>query len=284
MAFQKQINQFLARGVEGEYADDSPRRESGYILMANVTAGAAATGKLAFAANPSDGDTVTIGSVTYRFETTLAQANDVKIGAVLADTLASLEKTVNGEGISGTDYYADTVTPLTDVIATVNGNALDLTAQEEGVSGNAIALASSAANVTVTAFAGGVDEVSVLPQIACAFTETANGDGVAQVGGEGLFAGILVNPKQFANYMGLNPTLSIPSGIQGGLCTFGHVYVKPASSFQIGFVAAFDKATGKINAYANESVVPSGMTLIKNARFIKYAGDANTVAVLELGN
>lgn len=284
MTLQTQINQFLARGVEGEYADDSPRREAGYILLANVTEGVAATGKLAFTANPTAGDTVTIGSVTYRFETTLAKANDIKIGAALTNTLASLEKTINGEGISGTDYFADTVTPLTDVTASVSGNDLNLTALETGAVGNSIALASSAANAVATAFTGGVDEVSVSPAIAKAFTEASDGNGFAQVGGDGLFAGVLVNPKQFANYKGLNPTLEVPNGMQGGLCTFGHVYVKPASAYEIGFVAAFDKATGKINAYVNETAVPATSTLIKNARFIKYAGEGGTVAVLELGN
>lgn len=67
--FQKQIYSNLAAGVEGEYADDSPRRETPYILLSNTTqTAAAAKGALAFTANPADGDTVTIGSVIYRFK------------------------------------------------------------------------------------------------------------------------------------------------------------------------------------------------------------------------
>lgn len=99
--FQTQVNRFLAQGIEGEYADDSPRREQGYILLANTINGAAATGSLAFAANPADGDTVTIGSVVYRFKTTPEQANDIKIGSAVTDTLASLEKqlTVTGKKV-----------------------------------------------------------------------------------------------------------------------------------------------------------------------------------------
>lgn len=282
--FQTKINQTLALGIEGEYADDSPHRESGYILLANTTAGEAAAGSLAFAANPADGDTVTISSVVYRFKTTPAQANDIKIGAAATDTVTSLEKTINGDGEEGTDYYAGTTTPLTLVTAVTSGTTLTLTAQEEGVNGNSIALASSDANITATAFAGGKDGIAYNPQFACAFTQSPTGDGYAVLGGEGVFAGILVNPKMYANYLNLKPTLTLPNATQGGLCTFGHVFVRSQSAFAVGNIAAYDKTTGKISAYVNEEAVPANAVVIPNARFYKYSGAANTVGVLELGN
>ena len=283
--FQTQVYTTQAQGVVGEYADDSPRREQGYILLSNDTAGTAATGKLAFTANPTAGDTVTIGSVVYRFESTMTQANDIQIGSALTDTLASLEKTINGEGAEGTDYYAGTTTPLSAVTASVSSNDLTLTATTDGTSGNAIALATSnSGNVTVTPMSGGTNATSVLPQFACAFTQSSQGNGYAQLGGNGLFAGVLVNPKMYANYMNLAATLTLPSGSQGGLCTFGHIYVQPTTAYAIGNIAAFDPATGAINAYVNAEAVPEGFVTIQNAQFIKYSGDANTVAVLELGN
>lgn len=282
--FQTKVNQYLANGIEGEYADDSPHRETGYILLANKTDGTAATGKLAFTANPADGDTVTIGSVVYRFKTTPAQANDIKLGATVAATLASLEKTVNGDGEEGTDYFAGTTTPLTIVTAEISGNDITLTATEQGVNGNAIALASSDANITVTAFGGGTDESARNPQFACAFTQSTDGDGYAQLGGDGFFAGILVNPKMYVNYLDLSPSLTLPDASQGGLCTFGHVNVRSLSAYKIGDIAAYDKDTGRISAYVNESAVPANGVIIKNARFIKYSGDANSVGVLELGD
>lgn len=281
--FQTQVNRFLAQGIEGEYADASPRREEGFILLANTIDGAAATGSLAFAAQPADGDTVTIGSVVYRFKTTPEQANDIKIGTAVANTLDSLEKTINGEGEEGTDYFAGTTTPLSIVTASVSSQTLNLTATEAGIAGNSIALASSDENVTPTAFAGGADEVSYLPQFACAFTHAAD-NGYAKLGGDGVFAGVLVNPKMYANYLNLNPTLKLPNGSQGGLCTFGHIYVRSSSAYAIGNIAAYDKTTGAISAYVNAEAVPASAVVIPNARFIKYAGDANTVGVLELGN
>lgn len=282
--FQTQVNRFLAQGIEGEYADDSPRREAGYVLWANTIDGAAATGSLAFTANPADGDTVTIGSVVYRFKTTPAQANDIKIGSAVTNTLDSLEKTINGDGEEGTDYYAGTTTPLAVVTASVSGQTLNLTATETGLAGNSIALASSDENVTPTAFSGGTDDISYLPQFACAFTQSTEGDGYAQIGGEGVFAGLLVNPKMYANYLNLNPTLKLPNGSQGGLCTFGHIYVRSSSAYAIGNIAAYDKTTGAVSAYVNTEAVPANAVVIPNARFIKYSGDANTVGVLELGN
>lgn len=281
---QQQVNQYLARGIEGEYADDSPRREAGYVLLANTTAGSTATGTLAFAANPADNDTVTVSSVVYRFKTTPAQANDIKLGAAVADTIASLEKTINGDGEEGIDYFAGTTSPLTVVTAETDGNNLKLTATEEGLTGDSIALASSDANVTVTAFSGGTEAVVRNPRFACAFTESADSEGLAQLGGNGLFAGLLVNPKMYVNYMNLEPTLELPNGSQGGLCTFGHVLVRSQSAFAIGNIAAYDKTTGRISAYVNEGAIPSNAAVIPNSRFIRYAGNAGEVGILELGN
>lgn len=70
MAFQTQIYNNMPIGIEGEYADDSPRRDTPFVLLANETqAGTQATAKLAFTANPADGDTLTISSIVYRFPT-----------------------------------------------------------------------------------------------------------------------------------------------------------------------------------------------------------------------
>ena len=282
--FQTKVNERLALGIEGEYADDSPRRETGFVLLANTTDGTAATGTLAFAANPAANDTITIGSIVYRFVETLAQPNDIKIGTALADTLASLEKTINGEGEPGVDYFAGTTTPLTNVTAAVDGSDIKLTATEEGLGGNSIALGSSAENVTVTAFAGGTDEASRLPHFGYAFTQSEQGDDFVQVGGEGVFKGILVNPKMYANYMDLKPSMTLPNGAQGGICDFGHVLVRSQSAFKVDMIAAFDKTTGAISAYTNAEAVPANATIIPTSKFIQYSGDGNTVGVLQLGN
>ena len=164
MAFQTQINQFLAAGIEGEYADDSPRREAGYILLAQT---------------------------------------------------------------------------------------------DES------------------------DVVTALPKFACAFTHTEV-DGQAIIGGTGAFAGVLVNPKMYVNQAGLNPSLELPNGSQGGLCTMGHVFVKSATAFAPGYVAAYANTTGVISAYADASSIPEGSTQLP-AQFIQVSGSANDLGILELG-
>ncbi len=283
MTFQTQVNKNLALGVVGEYADDSPHREAGYILLSRITTGVAATGSLTATANPDDGDTVTIANITYRFKSTMAAANDVKIGANLGATLTSLVKTVNGTGTAGTDNYTGTKDLATILTASVSSSTVTLTANEAGIVGNYYSLASSDANIVASAFAGGVDAVEVKPQIACAFTHTTT-DGQAMIGGTNAFAGVLVEPKQFANYQGLNATLELPNGIQGGLCTFGHIFVKPASAFAPGYVAAYNNANGAINAYDVAGNIPAGFTQIANAKFIKVSGNANDTAILQLGD
>lgn len=54
----------------------------------------------------ADGDTVTIGPITYRFKTLIAQAYDILRDGTTADTtLTALKNAINGAGTPGTDYY-----------------------------------------------------------------------------------------------------------------------------------------------------------------------------------
>lgn len=59
--------------------------------------------------NVADNDTVTLGGRAYRFKNTLAQADDVKIGASASATLDNLKACINQTGVSGTDYFATTI-------------------------------------------------------------------------------------------------------------------------------------------------------------------------------
>lgn len=69
--------------------------------------------------NVTDGDTVTIGAIVYRFKDTMLAAYDVQIGASAAATLDNLKAAINGTGTPGTEYFAGTVAH-TLVIATTN--------------------------------------------------------------------------------------------------------------------------------------------------------------------
>lgn len=108
-----------------------------------------AKGTMSFSGNPSADETVTVGDVTYKFVESLVAANDVLIGSDAAETAAHLGAAINGgEGI-GVAYGADTVAN-TKVAAEVVADVVTLTALVAGVSGNSIALGSTASAVAVS--------------------------------------------------------------------------------------------------------------------------------------
>ncbi len=119
------------------------------------------------------------------------------------------------------------------------------------------------------------------PTCGYAFTQGTNNN-EAIVGGTGTFLGVLVEPKQYANYANLQATLEVKAGTAGEIATMGHVFIKSATAFAPNYVAAFAQATGEISAYADVASIPETSTQIPNAKFIEVSGDANTVGILEL--
>jgi hypothetical protein len=108
-----------------------------------------ATGTLTSdATNVSDGDTVTIDTVVYRFKNTLAQAFDVKIGADAAGSLVNLKKAINGSGISGTDYYAGTTTHNSVIATTITATTLVVQSLLLGTGGNSIATTETSSHLS----------------------------------------------------------------------------------------------------------------------------------------
>jgi len=110
-------------------------RDDGTVDAAAV----AATGTLTSDnTETQDGSTVTIGSVTYRIISTMAQAFDVKRDGTTADTtLLHLAKAINGDGVAGTDYFAGTTAhPYVTANETITAHALSLTAKNTGTAGN----------------------------------------------------------------------------------------------------------------------------------------------------
>jgi lysophospholipase L1-like esterase len=94
---------------------------------------------------PTDGDTVTLGSVTYTFKNALTAANQVKIGVSAGVTLENLGKAVNLEGTAGVEYGSGTAANPTMFYplgaldnTTVNGRFYSRTI---GAAGNGVTLA-----------------------------------------------------------------------------------------------------------------------------------------------
>jgi len=118
------------------------------VRLHNTTAGAidpsagavAAQGTLTMDTQPSDGDTYTIGSKTYTFQTTLTDVDgNVNIGGTLAQAKLNLVAAIDLSGVAGTDY-ATSMTAHTEVsVAAFSGDDAVITALVAGESGNSIA-------------------------------------------------------------------------------------------------------------------------------------------------
>lgn len=100
------------------------------------------------ATNVTDGDTVVIGAITYRFKNTLALAYDVKIGASAAATLDNLKAAINASGTPGTEYFAGTVAH-TLVIATTNTDTTQkIESRTYGTDNNTLATTATSAHLS----------------------------------------------------------------------------------------------------------------------------------------
>ncbi len=102
-------------------------------------------------------------------------------------------------------------------------------------------------------------------KMAYAYTKTAGGNpnpslgsplaGNAKVGGTGVFAGLLHNPKEYASYgasgVPLGATLALPDYSIGSLLTMGYIYASLPGPASTGDLVTYDPLTGALN-----SIVP----------------------------
>ena len=98
-----------------------------------------AGGQLTVDVNPSDGDTFTIGTQTYRIMDTPAQANDIQREAALADTQANMVAAVSLTGTEGVEYYAGTTRNTSAFLRSFSSDIAEVVAIDGGVGGNSIA-------------------------------------------------------------------------------------------------------------------------------------------------
>lgn len=93
---------------------------------------------------------------------------------------------------------------------------------------------------------------------------TVSSEGVATVGGTGVFAGILVNPKHYATSGTtagtLQPTLVLPDNSIGELLTFGEIVAYINSAANIGDNVVYDTTTGALSAVAPATVVTGAIS------------------------
>lgn len=78
--------------------------------------------------------------------------------------------------------------------------------------------------------------------------------GTATVGGTGAFAGILINPKDYASFGTtggpLNPTMTLPDYSIGQLAIQGEFWVNLPGPANLGDIVTYDPLTGNLNSIA----------------------------------
>ncbi|SFK41599.1 phage tail tube protein [Caulobacter sp. UNC279MFTsu5.1] len=99
-----------------------------------TTQGVAATGKLTFALQPTVNSTITIGGQAFTFKASAPGANDILIGATVAETVRNTVWALNRSAVAGvavasysTDLDAAAVTVTYDAVGT-GGNAMTIAA------------------------------------------------------------------------------------------------------------------------------------------------------------
>ena len=107
-----------------------------------------ANSTLTLTANPVNGESVTIGSVTYVFNTVLGGANSILIGLSPSTSLDNLIAAINLLDGIGVTYGLGTVVHPLVTASTFIDDAMVVTADESGTAGNLI--------VSTSTFVGGV--------------------------------------------------------------------------------------------------------------------------------
>lgn len=110
--------------------------------------------------NPANGETVTLGTKTYTFQTALTNVDgNVKIGATAAATLVNLAHAVNlSGGVVGTDYATAMTLHPSIYAELVTATTVRFRAKVAGTAGNALATTETSTVLSFGAatLAGGV--------------------------------------------------------------------------------------------------------------------------------
>lgn len=172
-AFARTSRSKHLRAFVADRSDDLTGTGAAKTFVAGGTSAAvAATGLLTFAGNPANADTVTIGGVTYTFNTVLGAANSILIGLDAAASRTNLVSAIMLTAGSGTTYGVGTVIHPTVAVAASGAN-MTVTAKVAGTAGNAIATteASTVLSFGAATLTGGAAAVATAVNL----TVTAHG-------------------------------------------------------------------------------------------------------------
>ncbi|ATC25210.1 phage tail tube protein [Caulobacter vibrioides] len=112
-----------------------------------TTQGYAAVGSITFANNPTADDTITVGGQVFTYKASAPAANQILIGATLADTVRNTVWALNESAVAGVaaaSYSTDR-----------DYNAVSIEHKTIGTAGNSFAIAASAATASGATLSGG---------------------------------------------------------------------------------------------------------------------------------
>ncbi|ECB1778550.1 hypothetical protein EU837_02065 [Salmonella enterica subsp. enterica serovar Kibi] len=118
---------------------------------------------------------------------------------------------------------------------------------------------------------------------------TYKGDGTVSVGGTGVFAGILINPKSQPLYgTSQNPleaSMTLPNGVNAEFCSMGILVVTFISAVTIGQKVVFDTTNGILSTVdATATSAGTGKSFVPNAYISHFNTAGSGPAVITLTN
>lgn len=121
-----------------------------------------------------------------------------------------------------------------------------------------------------------------------AFTHVAANDREVAAGGTGVFAGILISPKELSTSGttsgALEPTTTLPNNTTVELLQMGYVVVSLSTDAAIGDDVCYVDATGALFAVDPGAAAGTGNTKIPNAKVAYYNTTGAGLAVIKLTN
>jgi len=120
-----------------------------------------------------------------------------------------------------------------------------------------------------------------------AFTVKAGQDLDVEAGGAGVFAGIMVGPKQHATQGPdtgtLDPTLQLRNGEDADFLTMGTVFVELTNAANVGDSVAY-AADGQLTAFAPGAIIAAPLVQIPGAQVVRCDTAGAGLAVIQLTN
>lgn len=139
---------------------------------------------LAFTAQPTDTETITLGLVVYRFSTTVSIAGDVLIGATITASIGNLVDAINQAPKAGaTTFHPDTIANVQATAENFIDNTMVALSKLDGTAGNTVVATDTVATASwnFATLVGGSD--IVIPQpLSFPRANLFDRDGIAVIG------------------------------------------------------------------------------------------------------